>query len=133
MKKNSFKLNTDQSEQVIKTSLNTKLCKLREARRSQTVNTLRSCKRRSRKSKSCSNLQSSQSFSENNEAESKYYYTLDSLLKRWTDFYDTLDRDLHFEFLEIKKYPANKSFKESLKIQNEKKSRYKYIYPCNIF
>ena len=72
-------------------------------------------------------------FTELTSDEGSSYYTLDTLLKRWTDNYDTLDRDLHFEFLEIRHYPANKSFKESLKIHNEPKSRYKYIYPCKLY
>lgn len=86
------------------------------------------CKRRKRKSRSFSNMPISHS-DLSDSSELKDSYSVQTLLKRCTTDSDTLDRDLHFEFLEIRHYPANKSFKDSLKIPNERKSRYKYIYP----
>ncbi len=56
-------------------------------------------------------------------------YTRDALMKKLIDDFDLLDRDMHFEFCEIRN-PNNKTFEDSLKIQNERKSRYKHVYPC---
>ncbi|RNA36848.1 receptor-type tyrosine- phosphatase epsilon isoform X3 [Brachionus plicatilis] len=53
-------------------------------------------------------------------------YTKESLFKRFTEDLESLDKDMHFEFCEIKN-PINKSFHDSLKIQNERKSRYKHL------
>jgi hypothetical protein len=50
-------------------------------------------------------------------------------MKKLIDDFDLLDRDMHFEFCEIRN-PNNKTFEDSLKIQNERKSRYKHVYPC---
>ena len=56
-------------------------------------------------------------------------YTKEALMKKLIDDFDLLDRDMHFEFCEIRN-PNNKTFEDSLKIQNERKSRYKHVYPC---
>ncbi|CAF0806750.1 unnamed protein product [Brachionus calyciflorus] len=58
----------------------------------------------------------------------KNFYTKETLIKRFTNDFESLDKDLHFEFCEIKN-PINKTFQDSLKIQNERKSRYKHVYP----
>ena len=69
------------------------------------------CKRRKRKSRSFSSMSVAHSESDSRHSELKDSYTVQTLLKRFTTDSDTLDRDLHFEFLEIRSYPANKSFK----------------------
>jgi hypothetical protein len=86
------------------------------------------CKKRRPKSKSFSTLPAS-SYSESLDhlGQKRDSYDIDALIKRLSS--EGLDRELHFEFLEMRNYPANKSFKDSLKIPNERKSRYKYIYP----
>jgi len=75
-------------------------------------------------SKSCTNISSS------NEQDC---YTLDMLIKKWTENQDYLDDTFKNEFLGIKNLPANKTFDDSLKLQNANKSRYKNIFPCKIF
>lgn len=87
---------------------------------------LRTRTQKKKKSRSFSNYPFTNSES---ETDSKCYYSVETLIKRFTGDLTTLDRDLHFEFLEIRNFPKNKSFKDSLKIPNERKSRYKHIYP----
>jgi hypothetical protein len=55
------------------------------------------------------------------------------LIKKWTQNQDFLDDIFKNEFLSIKNFPANKTFDDSLKIQNAKKSRYKNIFPCKLY
>lgn len=87
---------------------------------------LRTRTQKKKKSRSFSNYPFTNSES---DSDSKCYYSVETLIKRFTGDLSTLDRDLHFEFLEIRNFPKNKSFKDSLKLPNERKSRYKHIYP----
>ena len=79
-------------------------------------------------------------------------FSKETLAKRMIEHFETLDKDMHFEFCvrfackklqnlqifilifrfffkEIRN-PNNKTFEDSLKMTNERKSRYKHVYPC---
>ena len=57
-------------------------------------------------------------------------YTLESLMDKWKSCKESLDFNLKNEFQDIKNFQINKTFDDSLKIHNARKSRYKHIYPC---
>lgn len=83
-------------------------------------------RRKKQYSKSCTNLATRTITSEKN------VYTLESLTNKLTQNHDNINIEFKTEFLQINNFLSNKTFDDSLKIHNERKSRYKNIYPCKI-
>lgn len=85
-------------------------------------NNFERARRKKHISKSCNNLSTNE----------KNSYTLETLVKKLTKKSEILNTEFKCEFLQIHNFSSNKTFDDSLKIHNERKSRYKHIYPCKL-
>lgn len=83
-------------------------------------NNFERARRKKQISKSCNNFSNYE----------KNSYTLETLVKKMTKKSEILNMEFKCEFLQIHNFSSNKTFDDSLKIHNERKSRYKHIYPC---